>query len=296
MSDTAAPDKSDWKVVLQFFIVPLALVAVLVLVFFGLQVMRSHHPDRRATLEDLKDSRGFRLPWVGNPKRWQSGYDLSLLLRSGPRDAAQVPAADLVAAFRDARRSDDVDLRRYLALALGRSGDARAVAALAEALADADSDTRLYCAWALSRIGGDGALAALRAALASSDPAVRKMAAFSAGAVADRAAIPALRGILADPDEDARVNAAVALARMSDAAGVPVLADFLRSHPAAAGPPSPGEEAAILDVVRGLALLRVPGARAALEETARSSRSDSARAAAREAIESLDAEARRTLP
>src|SRR5258705_5549386 len=76
-------EKSDWKVVLQFFIVPLALVAVLVTVFFGLQVLRSRHPDSRATLTDLRSQGGFLLPWVGDPKRWQSGYDLSLLLRSG---------------------------------------------------------------------------------------------------------------------------------------------------------------------------------------------------------------------
>src|SRR5207249_9497184 len=71
-------EKGDWRVVLQFFVVPLALVAVLVTVFFGLQVLRSRRPDPITTLDDLKSTGGFLLPWVGDPKRWQSGYDRSL--------------------------------------------------------------------------------------------------------------------------------------------------------------------------------------------------------------------------
>jgi len=73
------------------FIVPLSLVAVLVTVFFGLQVLRSRHPDPRTALGDLKGRKRFLLPWVGDPKRWQSGYDLSLLLRSGGRAGDLVP-------------------------------------------------------------------------------------------------------------------------------------------------------------------------------------------------------------
>src|SRR5262245_44766289 len=60
-------EKSDWRVVLQFFVVPLALVAVLVTVFFGLQVLRAHRPDPRTTLDDLRSKGGFLLPWVGDP-------------------------------------------------------------------------------------------------------------------------------------------------------------------------------------------------------------------------------------
>ncbi len=46
-------EKSDLKVVMQFFIVPLILVAVLVLAFFGLQFLRNRNPDPRATLRSL---------------------------------------------------------------------------------------------------------------------------------------------------------------------------------------------------------------------------------------------------
>src|SRR6266704_4313304 len=166
-------EKGDWRVVLQFFLVPLALVAVLVTVFFGLQVLRSRRPDPRTTLDDLKSTRGFLLPWVGDPKRWQSGYDLSLLLRSPEGRPAPLP--EMAAAFQEARRTGDVKLRRYLALALGRTGDDRAAVALGEGLDDTDGDTRLYCAWGLMQVGGREALADLRRVAGThTDEAVRK--------------------------------------------------------------------------------------------------------------------------
>src|SRR3989442_2487904 len=182
-----AGDRSDWKVVLQFFIVPLARVAVLVTVFFGLQVLRSRHPDPRTTLDDLKSTGGFLLPWVGDPKRWQSGYDLSLLLRSGDGASTAAILPEMTRAFRDARRAGDLKLRRYLALALGRTGDARASDVLAEGLADPEGETRLDCAWGLMQVGGAPVLRVLRQAAASHvDAGVRKMAVFALGQLSDR--------------------------------------------------------------------------------------------------------------
>ena len=147
-----ADDRSDWKVVLQFFIVPLSLVAVLVSVFFGLQVLRSRHPDPQTALDDLKGNRSFLLPWVKDPKRWQAGYDFSLLLRSSAPGNAGTLIPGMANAFRDAGSQGDLKLRRYLALALGRSGDSHAAAALREGLKDTDGATRLFCVWGLMQI------------------------------------------------------------------------------------------------------------------------------------------------
>src|SRR5258706_10514315 len=61
-------EKSDWKVVLRFFVVPLSLVAVLVSVFFGLQVLRSSRPDPAAPLGDLTRSGGVVPPRGAAPQ------------------------------------------------------------------------------------------------------------------------------------------------------------------------------------------------------------------------------------
>ena len=294
-------EKSDWRVVLQFFIVPLALVAVLVTVFFGLQVLRSRRPDPRSTLDDLTSKGGFLLPWVGDPKRWQSGYDLSLLLRSGEGGPAAPLQEEMTAAFGDARRSGDLPLRRYLALALGRSGDARAGAALAEGLQDADADTRLYCAWGLMQVGGPTVLPALRQAAAShSDAGVRKMAVFALGQLDDREGAPVLRGALGDADDDVRWNAAIALARLGDASGERLLIEILeRFAPGSAGAEAPAaaeDPSPALNAIRALALLADEPARAALERAARSARSEEIRQTARLALDSPGAAARGTSP
>jgi len=295
----AGDEKGDWRVVLQFFVVPLALVAVLVTVFFGLQVLRSRRPDFRTTLDDLKSTGGFLLPWVGDPKRWQSGYDLSLLLRS--REGGSAPLPELAAAFQEARRAGDVKLRRYLALALGRTGDGRAAVALGAGLDDSDGDTRLYCAWGLMQVGGPEALADLRRVAAThADEGVRKMAVFALGQRGDHQAAPVLRRVLDDKDKDVRWNAAISLARLGDASGETILIEILETWtPDIAGQGTPvmaDGTAPALNAIRGLALLKDGMARAALERAALSGKSEEIRATARLAIESMKAEARGSLP
>lgn len=294
-------EKSDWRVVLQFFLVPLALVAVLVTVFFGLQVLRARHPDLRGTLDDLRSRGGFLLPWVGDPKRWQSGYDLSLLLRADGGGSKAELVQDLVAAFAEARRSRDLKLGRYLALALGRTGDPRAGAALASGLEDADGEIRLFSAWGLTQIGDVTALPALRRAAASDgDGGVRKMAVFGLGQLGDRDGAPALRQALADRDTDVRWNAAIALARLDDPSGEDVLIEILDRSMTRTAPPertTPSDDLSpVLNAIRALALLRDERSRAALERAARSAGAEEVRATARLALETASGAARATSP
>ncbi len=279
-------EKSDLRVVMQFFIVPLVLVAVLVLVFFGMQILRSRRPDPEATLRSLQRYDGFLGSLVGDLKRWQYGYDFSLLMRGevGEIDPALVP--NLISAFDEAGEGDDRKLRRYMTLALGQAADRRAIASLTEALHDADPPTRLFACWGLMRCGGPEALPSLRGAVEDPDPGVRKMAVFALGELEDGGSAALLREALQDTEADVGWNAALSLARLGDQAAVPVLLEMLSSPlagetgdlaPAAAtamGAGSGGERAGdstravVLNAIRGLALLRPPEARADLERIA----------------------------
>jgi HEAT repeat protein len=289
---TERDEKSDWKVVLQFFIVPLGLVAVLVSVFFGLQVLRTRHPDPRATLEHLKGPSRFLLPWAGDPKRWQSGYDLSLVVRSGSGEGGTALAPEMAAAFREA--GEDPKLRRYLALALGRSGDARAGPALKEGLLDKDGATRLFCAWGLMQVGDRSFLPDLRAAAGDRDEGVRTMAVFALGELADHEGVDALRSALSDANMSVRWNAALSLARLGDGSGEPVLIGILEGGESGAG--EPVDTSARLNAIRALALLKDDAARAALRRAADSGQGDEIRATARLALEAIAAEAPQALP
>jgi len=63
------------------------------------------------------------------------------------------------------KRTKRRGLLRNAAVALGNSGDRRAVPALVEGLSDPEALVRGHAAWALGRLGGDEARAALEEAL-----------------------------------------------------------------------------------------------------------------------------------
>ncbi|HET6277242.1 MAG TPA: HEAT repeat domain-containing protein [Candidatus Polarisedimenticolia bacterium] len=280
-------EKSDLRVVMQFFIVPLALVVVLVLVFFGMQILRSRRPDPEATLRSLQRYDGFLGSLVGDLKRWQYGYDFSLLMRGevGEIDPALVP--DLIATFAAAGEGEDRKLRRYVTLALGQSADRRAIPSLGTALRDDDPPTRLFACWGLMRCGDPAVFPLLRGAAGDADAGVRKMAIFALGQLEDEGSRELLRKALLDPQADVGWNAALSLARLGDQAAVPVLLDML-SHPLPAASASPtgvtagaaastaagasaplaADREVVLNAIRGLALLRPEEARPRLLEMA----------------------------
>jgi len=76
-------------------------------------------------------------------------------------------------------------LLRNAAVALGNSGDRRAVPALLHALTDESALVRGHAAWALARLGGDDVREALRRRFAvESDPTVREEIAWALGDLA----------------------------------------------------------------------------------------------------------------
>ncbi len=262
-ADEATDGRSDAKVVLQFFIVPLALVAVLVSVFFGLQFLRDRRPDPGATLKGLEKYEGFLGEWVGDLKRWQSGYDLSLLLRAGEDGDFDRVLPSLVESFQHAGAQGDLKLRRYLALVLANSGRPGAAGALRSGLNDPDAPVRLFCAWGLANSGDRTAIADLRRLAVDPDAGVRKVALFALGELQDADGAGVLIAALADKEDDVRWNAALALARLGRPEAAPVLRDLLERSAFASGDAVETTEPAIrearsqqaLNAVRGLALL-----------------------------------------
>jgi HEAT repeat protein len=223
-------------------------------------------------------------------RRWQAAFELSKILQTN-RDAALkderfVP--EIVALFDDSG-NDDPRVRRYLAVALGRIGDRRAVASLLRVLEkpDADPETLIYAVWALGAIGDPQAAASLVKLASSEDPGVRKAVAHALGALPSPETRAALVAGLGDAVDDVRWNAALALARQGDAAAKPVLLQMLdRSQLArAAGLTPEQEEEALLQAVGAASKLADGDVREALERLHRSDSSLRVREAARVALE-----------
>ena len=222
-----APRQSTPFLVLQFFIFPLSIVAVCVAVFVVFGMIASEGKGAREHLAEVRSG--------GANRRWQAAFELAKVLQAGKDPALTDPnfTAEVAKVFADSS-GDDPRVRRYLALALGRIRDPRAVPALLQAVDDAgaagaraDAETQVYAVWALGVIGDAQAVPRLVALAAGEDAGLRKAAVHALGAFPTEEARAALVTALADPVADVRWNAAVALARRRDAAAVPVLLSMM---------------------------------------------------------------------
>ena len=205
----------------QFFLIPLAVVAVVVAIYGGFRLMVA---DERSPEEYLNEIRTG-----GRDRRWPAAYELARIM--GERETeAQFPdlGRALVRAFVDSE-GDDPRVRRYLAMAIGRleSAPAETVLALTAALDDPDSETLISVIWALAALGGEAVVPHIVDMFGAQDPGVRKMAVYALGVLPADRSHTTLRAALDDPVPDVQWNAAVSLARHGDGRGVAVLRRML---------------------------------------------------------------------
>jgi len=205
----------------QFFLVPLVVVAITVLVFVGFRSMVADERSARSYLEEIRFGGWYR--------QWPAAYELSQLMADPKVRADRTLAPELVKAFVEAKDYDP-RVRRYLALAIGRMDPPlppEAVAKLSQALEDPDSESRISAIWALGSSGDPTVVARLQPLYASSDKGIRKMVVYALGALPGDAQIETLRAALEDETADVRWNAAVALARHGSRDGVGVIQQML---------------------------------------------------------------------
>ena len=271
--------------VLEFFFFPLVMVAVGVGIFvlFGLITSEGKGPRDYLGLIRTGDSN----------RRWQAAFELSKVIgaRHEERPADPRLVADMVSLFEEAK-DDDPRVQRFLALALGRLGDARAVPALLEYLAGVrrgegtDSETHIYATWALGAIGDATAVPDLVALAGHDDPGLRKTAVHALRVFPSPEATAALEGALGDPVGDVRWNAAAALAHRGDRAAVPVLEQMLDREQVGRGEAVTAEqvEGILLQAIAGAALLPDPRRDAHLQSLVDHDPSLKVRAAARRGL------------
>ncbi len=201
----------------QFFLIPLAVVAVAVSMYAGFRMLLA---DERSAEDYLNDIRAG-----GRERRWPAAYELSRLMADPRVQADRSLGPALVKAFKDSA-GDDPRVRRYLALAIGRlkSAPPDAVPMLVQALDDADSETRISAVWALGSLGDPGVIPRLqRVYEQAQDAGVRKVVVYALGALPGETQCTTLCAALNDSAVDVQWNAALALARHGSHDGVLVL-------------------------------------------------------------------------
>lgn len=213
---TAAP-----SLAVQFFLIPLAVVGMVVLVYGGFRVLVTNERTPEEFLSDVRTG--------GRDRRWPAAYELSRLL-ADPTVEARHPnlGPALVKAFSDSA-GDDPRVRRYLALAIGRltTLPAGATDELVAGLDDPDSETRISVIWALASIGDLSVVDEIETMYQSDDAGVRKMAVYALGALPGNDRLATLLNALDDPVPDVQWNAAVGLARHGRPDGLAVIGRML---------------------------------------------------------------------
>ena len=247
--------------------------------------------ERRSPADELAEVRGG----TAN-RRWQAAFELSRSIgRMPPGPERDALAAETRRVFDglSTKRPDDVKVRRYLVLVLGKLQDRAALPELLAAAKDDDPETRLYAIWALGMLGDPSALDTVLESSQSEDPGARKMAAYVLGKLSDPRAIPRLRVLLGDPVADVRWNAAIALASLHDGSGAEVLRSMINRGALARQAPLSGDQAevAMVSALQALALLHDPASLPEIERVAHEDPNLRVREAARKAAEATRAPA-----
>jgi len=280
--EETSPGTPAGRLVVRFFVLPLLVVGTAVGIFLVFSLMTF---ERRSPRDYLAEVRGGSAG-----RRWQAAFELSRRIggmKPGPeRDAI---ASESLRLFRtlSPSRPEDVRVRRYLVLVLGKLGDRAAVPELVATTGDPDPETRLYAIWALGMIGDPRGYDAVLEASRSEDSGVRKMAAYVMGKLGDRRAVERLKVLLEDRVPDVRWNSAIALASLGDGSGVAVLRSMVDRDALSrqAQLSSDQAETAMVNALKAFALLRDEGSLPLLEKVAREDPNLRVRAAARDAID-----------
>src|SRR5436309_12947754 len=117
----------------QFFLIPLAVVAVIGVVYLGLRSMIADTRRAREYLAEVQHG--------GTDRRWPAAYELSRLMDDPKVRADRSLAPALVTAFEQAK-DDDPRIRRYLALTIGRLDPPMSPDAIAALSASLDEEAK----------------------------------------------------------------------------------------------------------------------------------------------------------
>ena len=273
----------------QFFLIPLAVVGVTILVYVGFRSLITEDRSPQDYLSEVRNG--------GTDRRWPAAYELSRQMADPKVRADRSLAAALVKAFEDAK-DDDPRVRRYLALAIGQMEPPlpdQAVSDLTQALEDPDSEARISAIWALGSSGDATAIARLQPLYQSDDAGIRKMVVYALGALPGDTQLLTLRTALQDSAPDVRWNAAVALARHGNHEGVGVIRQMLDrayvEQTVTRAVRQDEDQDPIADVMitglRAAAALRDEGLRSSVEGLSQQDRSMKVRQAALEALKAI---------
>jgi HEAT repeat protein len=223
--------------IVQLFGIPLAIVAVAVLVWLLFGKIASSHQSPAEYMQDLR-SPNFE-------RRWSAARDLASIL---PHNAQWQNDQEFAAELANELESELIDgpsgpqeIRyvHFIAEALGEFRSEAGIPALRKALSrEVDRDVREAAVMGLGKLAGrldglhdpDAIDDLVATARDDDDPTIRVKATWILGRTRNERAINGLTSLVNDGDPEVRLNAAASLASLGSTAGLETLAEMLDSN------------------------------------------------------------------
>ena len=205
----------------SFFVIPFVITVFGILFFFMWQMLSNESDSAHDYLHEIK---------IGSAtKRWQSAFELAKILGNPelvPKDYKFVN--ELKSVYKSSIH-DDSQVRTYLALAMGATGDVHYGDILLTGLNDDNIQSKVASIKALGQIGFNEALPQLNEFLSDEINNDQKLSAVMAiGMIGDTISKSQLIPLLDDDEPNIRWETAVALAKMDDVHAIPVIKELLQ--------------------------------------------------------------------
>ena len=213
-------EKSFFRIIIHsFFIIPFLIAVFCAVLFAGIYMLTREQRSVYDYLEDIKIG--------GSTKRWQGAFELSRILANPDLIPKEKRFTDeLISAFKHAKH-DDNRTRQYIALAMGRTGNAEFAQPLIDGLKDEKDVNIPALIYALGMLKQKESAPVLYPYADHSDSRIRSIAIVALGTIAEPQSKNILKKHLNDREPNVQWGAAVSLAQMDDSSGKAVLSQMM---------------------------------------------------------------------
>ena len=221
-SNNAENEKGIIEILVHsFFVIPFIIVVFGVLFFFMWKMLANESDSANDYLNEIKIGAAT--------KRWQSAFELAKILGNPdlvPTDEKFVN--ELIMVYRHSI-NDNPQVRTYLALAMGATGNSQYGKALIEGLEDENIQSKISSIKSLGQIKYNDAIPLLIPFLKESvTDDLRLSAIMAIGMIGDTSTVEDLFPLLDDDEANIRWESAVALAKLNDLRAIPVIKELLQ--------------------------------------------------------------------
>ena len=262
----------------SLIVIPFIIAVSCAMLYAAIRLLTREKQTAYDLLEDVKVG--------GATKRWQSAFELSKMLASPaltPKEEGFI--REMASAFQKSKQ-DDPRLRQYLALAMGRTGNAAFFEPLTEDVASEKDENLPAILYAIGLLKDRRAVAVLNPFLSHRDARVRSIAVVALGNIADPSSVVRLKKVLVDAEPNVQWGAALSLAKMGDRTGKPIILKLLDREYLSAFPQVDPEEQKylLLSAIEAASLLDEPELDAQLLRLSKTDSNMKVRAAALEKL------------